>query len=425
MNNLKGKKLLVLGSTHISLDLVQIAKAEGVYTIVADNLDTGIAKENADEAILISTTDIDALVAFVRERSIDGVFCGPSEFNLHNVRQVCERVSMPFYATKEQLDRCINKASFKKMCREYGVPCIPDYKITERFLKDDLDNVIYPVMVKPADSSGSRGLTICRSQDELQNAYKRAKSFSSERKVIVEKYINSTNSINVKYIIFNNKVYLFFCEDNYMVDQNVMMTHFSRYPSKRILSYIDTIDFQVRSMIEGIGFQNGSVFLQAIVDVENTIFFHEMGPRPSGGMTYKVAEPITGINDIRMQLRYALGEAFSSNEEINKIDPYLNGKVAGTLGIPLKSGVIGNIKGLPKIIQSYPDIQIIQYYYQGDEVKTSYFGTQYSKFARFKLITDGDKEIVSIINFINENLIILDENGNDMIYKNFDVSRLD
>jgi len=90
----EGKRLLILGGSSAK-DIVVQAKRMGVYTIVADWDETNKSKEIADESVIVSTTDIDALVALIREKSIDGVFTGPSEFNLQQVMRVCDYPSMP------------------------------------------------------------------------------------------------------------------------------------------------------------------------------------------------------------------------------------------------------------------------------------------------------------------------------------------
>ena len=81
----EGKKLLVLGGTYASYDVVKNAREMGVHTIVADYYEHGMAKGIADETVLISTTDIEGLSKFIRAKGIDGVFCGPSEFNIRNM----------------------------------------------------------------------------------------------------------------------------------------------------------------------------------------------------------------------------------------------------------------------------------------------------------------------------------------------------
>lgn len=99
----EGKRLLVLGGTSATLDLVKNAKEMGVYTIVADYLEGGVAKEIADETALVSTTDLDELEALIKERRVDGAFCGPSEFNLRNLIRLCEKTGLPCYTDRKSV----------------------------------------------------------------------------------------------------------------------------------------------------------------------------------------------------------------------------------------------------------------------------------------------------------------------------------
>ena len=141
MENLNGKKLLILGGTSASYDLVRNAKEMGIYTIVTDPNETGVSKEIADETAFVSTADIEALVKLAKEKQVDGVFCGPSEFNLRNVIRVCADSGLPCYTTMDVWDKCANKDVFKSYCREYGVDCTPEYDITLDTPKSELEKI--------------------------------------------------------------------------------------------------------------------------------------------------------------------------------------------------------------------------------------------------------------------------------------------
>ena len=101
MTEMKGKRLLVLGGSIATYAIVQNAQEMGVHVIVADASDTGPAYKLADEGVRISTTDIDGLAAYVKNNGIDGIFCGPSEFNILNTMKLCEKTGLPFASTHE------------------------------------------------------------------------------------------------------------------------------------------------------------------------------------------------------------------------------------------------------------------------------------------------------------------------------------
>ncbi len=165
MSKTVGKRLIVLGGTSASLDIVKNARAMGIYTIVTDPAPIGerVAKQIADEVAEISTADIDGIVALAKERRADGIFCGPSEFNLRNVITAAAAAGLPCYTTMDIWDRCANKDVFKSYCREYGVDCTPEYDIDLSTPNDALEALPYPIIIKPVDGCSSAGISVCRS----------------------------------------------------------------------------------------------------------------------------------------------------------------------------------------------------------------------------------------------------------------------
>ncbi len=428
MKEFEGKRLLVLGGGYASYHIVKIAKEEGAYVIATDYLKGGQAKDIADEAIMVSTVDMESLEKVVKEKNIDGVFCGPSEFNIVNVMTLCERTGLPFYATREQWDICSDKELFKKMCRENNVPCVPEYSVTEEFLEEDLAKIKYPVIVKPVDSSSSRGITIVYNREELIIAYKEALKFSNKEHVLVEKYISNDCAFAVRYIAYNGEIHLLLTNDRYVVDpieRKALVGYVAVYPSKLNEKYMKTIDPNVRIMFKKLGIKNGAFFMQALVDPDDgQIYFHEMGLRLSGGLTYTITESATGINDAKMMLRYALGMDFSSPDEIKKIDTGLCGKIAVSVCYPLKNGRISQIQGIDLCKNKLNVVDFVQYYFEGDEVTEQQIGTLDQHFCRIKLLLNDYFEIAYSVDFIMDSLKVIDENGNDMLFSRFETKRL-
>ena len=187
--------------------------------IVVDDRKTGVSKEIADESYIVSTTDMDGLKKIIEEKHIDGVFCGPSEFNLKNTMRLCQLTGLPFYATEKQWDICSNKANFKQLCRDNNVPSVPEYKLNKNFLESELEKIDYPVIVKPVDSSSSKGISVCYTKKELLNACEFAHEYSQSGDIIVEKYIQNGGIVtSVRYIVCNGELYLSLMGDVYVVD---------------------------------------------------------------------------------------------------------------------------------------------------------------------------------------------------------------
>lgn len=428
MLEFEGKRLLVLGGGYASYHIVKIAKSEGAYVIVTDYLEEGMAKDIADESLMVSTVDMPALLDVIKEKNIDGVFCGPSEFNIVNVMNLCEQAGLPFYATKEQWDICSDKELFKNTCRKYNVPCVPEYHVTDEFLPEDLAKIKYPVMVKPVDSSSSRGIAVCNNNEELIAAYKEALTFSNKGHVLVEKYISNDLAFAVRYVAYDGEIHMLLTNDRYVVDpveRKALIGYVASYPSRFNDMYLEAINSNVIDMFKGLKLKNGAFFMQALIDPEDgQIYFHEMGLRLSGGLTYTITEPATGISDAKMMIRYALGLGFSTPEEIAKIDTTLNNKVAVALCYPLKTGTVGSISGIEKCKEKLDVVDFVQYYQVGDQITEKKIGTLDQHFCRIKFIANNYSEVGECIDFVMKNLKVLDSNGEDMLYSRFDTNRL-
>lgn len=423
----EGKRLLVLGGTSAK-DIVTQAHRMGVYTIVADLDETNASKKISDEAVLISTTDTDALVNLIKKKRINGVFSGPSEFNIQQVMKVCNVAGLPFYATKEQWDICQNKASFKDLCNKFNVPVIPEYKVSPNLLPEELVRVKYPVVVKPVDACSSKGLSICSNETQLRQAIPYALSASEIGRYIVEKCITSDYGFGCRYIANNGDIYLSAACDRYTVDEFDGKAHISAaaiFPSKKTEEFIRDINPRIIEMFKSTGLANGTFFMQALVDQEDgNIYFHEMGLRLSGGLIYSMLEASCGYNDVQMMIRYSLGGPMATIKEIAQIDPYMHRHYVGSLTIPLREGTIGQIKGIEEV-RSNPQItSIVQYYQENDTIESEVIGTLMQHFCRVKMMTSSIEEYHQLINWIQDRIRVIDIEGNDMVYRRFDVNRL-
>ncbi len=422
----KGKRLLVLGGTSATLDLVKNAKEMGVYTIVTDYLEGGVAKELADETAMVSTADIDGLEKLVKERQANGAFCGPSEFNIRNLIQLCERTGLPCYTNMEQWDRCANKDVFKQYCIESGVDCPKRFLVDENSTEEELEAVDYPVIVKPVDGHSSNGISVATDKKTLREACRFAMENSTCKRIVVEKYIDNGGEIfGARYILKDGEAYPYLLMDTYVADpveKRSLISHFTYTPSKYSDYYMRNMDQQVRQMLKNMGLRNGTAFFQAL-PYQGKIYFHEMGYRLSGGMLFKLTDPLMGVHDMKMMIRYALGEELCPDETLKNLDISSSRKVGAQLMVPLWEGTIASIEGLEELKKLSCLQDFIQYYDVGDTLLPKHIGTLGQHFGRFTLIAEEEEVIFDAVRRISNELMIKDENGNIMNSLKLDFSR--
>ncbi|MBR6159706.1 MAG: hypothetical protein IKQ40_05335, partial [Lachnospiraceae bacterium] len=170
--DLKGKRLLILGGSRISCEIVRHARAMGVTTGVTDwyPIERCPAKAMADEAYFESTADTDAMEKLVKEKKFDGVITGFTDSVLPYYADICDRTGLPAYGTRQQFEIFIDKKKYKELMRQNDVPTIPEYTVNTENFDESTKDIIYPVIVKPSESSGARGITVCNTKEELKDA---------------------------------------------------------------------------------------------------------------------------------------------------------------------------------------------------------------------------------------------------------------
>lgn len=417
MKDLKGKKLLILGGNPTSIEIVKEAQKMGIYTIVTDWYDTkrSPAKLVADEYWNEEIFKPEHIAQLIKEHQVDGVFTSFTDSYLLQYQRICELSGLPCYATKEAFETAVDKDLFKRYCQQHDVPVVPEYDV-ETFDP----SVLSPqnaIIIKPVDNSGARGITYCDNASDYPKALEHAIRYSQSKHVIIEKFIqNGGTSMSIKYIAVDGEISLQVVGDRYVLDDTkgkALITAAAFYPSKHTDDYIHILDGKVKNMFRSLGLKNGALFMESFWTPEGIIFY-EMGLRLSGGKTYQMTEIATGVNELHMLIRFALTGQMCDEETTKKIDPYLNGKYAASVTIPLRTGVIASVEGLDEI-KALPEVYNMSELHKiGDVIKEENLGTLAQLLARISIVADGEEKLADIIKMIIERLSVKDTEGNEM-----------
>ena len=298
MNDLKDKKLLILAGVDVHVKLVRAAKALGVYTIVTDYLlpEESPAKLVADEYWMLNITDIDSIVKKCREHNVDGVLAYCIDPAQIPYQQICEKLELPCYGTKRQFEIMTDKRLFKDFCLENGVEVIPEYSLYDI----QTNNVKYPVLVKPTISRGSRGQTICYNPADIPQAVEIAKRESKNGEFLIERYMVGAQDVSFAYFVSNGTPYLLKLGDRYLgslednLDRQQMATIM---PSKYVAEIMEKVNPNIERMIQSLGIQFGSVFLQGFYE-DGHVYMYDPGLRFPGSDFDIVTKDITHFDPI-------------------------------------------------------------------------------------------------------------------------------
>lgn len=424
MGKFDGKKLLVLGTSVGSVEIVEYAKSEGAYVIVTDYLpvEKSEAKRYADETALISTLDVEALYEFAKEKKIDGVFCGVSERNLLSVNELANRLNLPCYFNMEQWNLLGNKQQFKNLCKSFNVPIAKEYTLDESFKKEDLSKIKYPVIVKPVDRSAAIGIHICNNERELIDGYKDAISKSFCKKALVEQYLKGLE-FSAYYTFIDGECRTSIIFDKHLASDNpkyIPLPEAYVFPSQIQERYLKEFDENVKAMLKSLGLKNGVACIQGAID-GNDVGVFEAGLRMGGTALYRFIEHINGNNFLKMLTNYAITGEMEG--DISLEDANLKGKCGCILSLLNKGGTIGKIIGVQEAGKLKGVIKTVVRYSEGQEIIAD--GTLRQSHIRFFLVCNSKKELQDLIVKIKELVHVKDAEGNEMIYSNFDVKKLE
>ena len=415
------KKILILAGAGVHCKVVQAAKELGIYTIVTDNLDinNAPAKKIADEILNYDIYDIDDIVTYCKKNKVDGVlgFCiDPTQ---RPAQEICERLNLPSFGTKEQVFALTDKNTFKQLCIENSVDVIPEYS------EDNIDKIEFPVLVKPVDSRGSRGIEVCNNVNDLLKNLPIAKKESSNGKAIIEKYMGNNQELTITYIVKNGEANLISIGDRYpgkiednLNRQNICVIQPSHYSEL----YLKNVHPNVIKMIKTLGIKNGPVFMQGVVDGQ-TVRMFDPGIRFPGNEYERIYTKATGINPMKSIIKYAIGEEIDDYHGRMKNSYLLNNKIAIQYMINVGPGKIRKFTGLD-VIKKIPQIvDIQQRHFVGDVIENT--GDIKHRAGEICLLCEKNlDEIKSCIEKIQNELIIEDENGRNMLISPFDCSML-
>lgn len=181
---------MILGGSRYVLPVIEAAHKLGIYVITCDYLPDNIAHKYSDKYYNISIIDKDAVLAAARKLAIDGIMSFACDPGVVTAAYVAEKMSLPSCGSYEAVSILQNKARFRRFLFENGfnVPKAYCYQSIDAALKDG-DKFEYPVIVKPVDSAGSKGVSMVESSAFLENAARYAFSFSIKQEIIIEDFL--------------------------------------------------------------------------------------------------------------------------------------------------------------------------------------------------------------------------------------------
>ena len=420
----EGKKLLILGGNPETTPLVEIANSMGIKTIVSSARHSDPAKKVAWKAYDVDGMDVPGLVALAREEKVDGVLVGVADILVPAYCKVCEALDLPCYATQQIVDVFAFKDVFKATCERYGVHGIPEFYLDADMKREDLDKVRYPVMVKPVDNGGGVGMTVAYNEEELKKGVEIALANSKKKRFIVEKYMQC-DDMGMYYTFKDGYCSASCIYDRYTTDEQPGLSRVclgGTYPSKHLDEYFERMHPNALRLFKEIGIRNGVLMLSGFYE-NGEFYVYDTGFRLQGEAPHLLMKAIHGFDQREMLIRFALTGSEGDVDLERDDDTRLRGKWAATLWFLLREGKIGKITGLEDIGSDKRVVANIQRLHEGDVVLPEWIGNEKQVLTRMYLVCSSKMELADTLKYYMNTVRVVDENGNNMLLKGFDVNK--
>lgn len=418
----EGKKLLILGGNPETTALVEVANSMGIKTIVSSARQTDAAKKAAWKAYDVDGMDVPGLVSLAREEQVDGVLVGVADILVPAYCKVCNALDLPCYATQEIVDVFSFKDVFKSTCERYGIHGIPEYYLDAELKREDLDQIRYPVMVKPVDNGGGVGMTVCYGEEELRKGVETALAASGVKRFIVEKYMQC-DDMGMYYTFKDGYCSASCIYDRYTSDEQKGKSRVCLggiYPSKHLEEYFSRMHDNAVRMFKNIGIQNGVLMLSAFYE-NGEFYVYDTGFRLQGEAPHLLMKAIHGFDQREMLIRFALTGSEGSIDLVAEDDTRLRGKWAATLWFLLKEGKIAKIEGLDQWERDERVVANIQRLQEGSTVLPEWIGNEKQVLTRLYLVCDNRRELADTLKYYMDVVKVVDGNGNSLLLKGFDI----
>ncbi len=359
------KKILFLGGSKQQIPAIQYAKDKGYFTILCDFLKDNPGQFVADKFYCESTTDLDKMLEISLENEIDGIVAyasDPAALTAAYVGNKMHLHSNP-YKSVEILSK---KNLFRKFLSDNGFNCpkATSFKNKNNILKQ-IESFRFPLIIKPIDSSGSKGVSKINSFDEIDRKFDLAMENSRGKVVIIEEFIEREHEYMIAgdAFVIDGKVVYFGLLNSYRdFNVNEFVPIGTSYPTLLNEEKIEKVKHEVQRVVDLLEIKNGALNLELMFDCSGRIYIIEIGPRNGGNMIPDLLKMATDVDLISATVESALGETnlyINGTEEKRYYSTYVIHSN--------KDGVLKNIKFDDRIKDNL--IRKIIYKNEGDFVE--------------------------------------------------------
>ena len=309
---------MLLGGIHYLLPVIKAAHEQGYYVITADYLPDNVAHKYSDEYVNVSITDKEVVLKAAQEHQIDGIISFGVDPGVVAAAYVQEKMGLPSMGPYESVVILQNKDLFRAFLQEHGFNCPKSkgYSTIEEALSDT-DWLTWPMIVKPTDSAGSKGVTRVDSIGEYEAAVKYACKKSIKGHIIVEQYLDKVgcSSDTDSFLLDGKFRFMSFNAQRFDADAaNPYAPSAYTWPST-FPKHENYLMSELQRLMDLLHMQTSVFNIETRIASDGKPYIMECTPRGGGNRLCEMLRYATGVDMITAQVRAAVGDPVGDIEQ--------------------------------------------------------------------------------------------------------------
>lgn len=290
------KKLLITGGSHAELPLILSAKELGWYVITTGTNKDGLGHKDADEYVYGDFSDKEFIYTLAKKQKVDAVLSGCNDFAYLSAAYACEKLGLGGHDSYKNSEIIHNKDKFRMLTESIGIKTPKVFQCSALYeLISITERINFPVLLKPVDLTGGKGISVCNSKEDLESAFKVAMSVTRKTYVIIEEFVRGTN--HGASFLLKNQTVVFSVFDDEQYYENKYLVQGASMPSDSVSqAAIFTLVNDVEKIARKLNLTDGLFHVQFIIDETGYPVMIDPCRRAPGDLYVLLAKYTTGID---------------------------------------------------------------------------------------------------------------------------------
>lgn len=413
------KRLLILGSLNEFVQLIETAKARGIYTIVVDGYEDSPGKQHADKAYNIPPGNIDEIAALCVHEKVDGIITSFSDYLFECMVKIADKAGLKCYFSPDKLSLYRNKKEMKKMFNDLDIATPKFTTLKKDFPDEALAGFTFPIVTKPLDKYGSRGVLVLNSVKDIRDLFDEICETSEIKEILVEEY-HDGYEFNMMTWILDGQVQVLSIADREKTSigtRDIPISSRNVYPSRLIASVYEEAKAVLQKVADYTEQKEGILSMQFFWKPDKPVSVCEVAGR-FFGYEHELVEYCCGMAVEELLLDYIYDET-GLRSKLASHSPYFS-KCCATLYFHGKPDMTVDDQTKCEELAATPHInahlkEYLPFYKKGETI-IPHGKNPYA--ARYYLTADTRPEMDLLTREIFDSISILSPEGEEVLYRN-------